>query len=138
MSAADGQEVAELTVCTLWGTRAKEYFMLLFEAVKKCSERYGTELPTLPRKRKAPIRFEDGTGDGFHPVSVEDHYRLQYCEALDSTIAGIKNRFNQPGYIMYKSCFSMLQTKLPLRSISSKLWIYIKMTLIQIFFHTSL
>ena len=50
------------------------------------------------------MRFEDGTGGGLHPtVSVEDHYRLQYYEALDGTIAGIKNRFNQPGYIMYKS-----------------------------------
>ena len=107
MSAADGQEVAELTMHTLQGMRAEEYFILFFEAVKKSSERYGTELPTLPRKRKAPIRFEDGTGDGFHPVSVEDHIRLQYYEALDSTIAGIKNRFNQPGYMMYKSveCF---------------------------------
>ena len=36
-----------------------------------------------------------GTGDGFHPVPVEHHYRLQYYEALDSTIAEIKNRFNQ-------------------------------------------
>ena len=55
---------------------------------------------TLPRKRNAPNRFQDRTGDGFHPVSVEDHYRLQYYEALDGTITGIKNRFNQPGYIM--------------------------------------
>ena len=38
----------------------------------------------------------------------EDHYRLQYYEALDRTIAGIKNRFNQPGYIMYKSVENLL------------------------------
>ena len=41
-------------------------------------------------------------------MSVEDHYRLQYFEAFDSTIAGIKNRFNQPGHIMYKSVENLL------------------------------
>ena len=46
--------------------------------------------------------------DSIHAVSVEDHYRLQYYEALDSTIAGIKNRFNQPGCIMYKSVENLL------------------------------
>ena len=35
MSAADGQEVAELTVRTLQGMKAEEYFILYFEAVKK-------------------------------------------------------------------------------------------------------
>ena len=34
ISAADGQEVAELNVLTLQGMRAGEYFILLFEAVK--------------------------------------------------------------------------------------------------------
>ena len=41
-------------------------------------------------------------------MSVKDHYRLQYYEALDSTIAGINNRFNQPGYVMYKSVENLL------------------------------
>ena len=64
--------------------------------------------PLFLGNKKVPIHFEDGTGDGFHPVSVEDHYRLQYYEALDSTIAGINNRFNQPGYVMYKSVENLL------------------------------
>ena len=34
ISAADGQEVAELNVLTLQGMRAGEYFIFLFEAVK--------------------------------------------------------------------------------------------------------
>ena len=38
----------------------------------------------------------------------EDHYRLQYYEALNRTIAGIKNRFIQPGYIIYKSVENLL------------------------------
>ena len=50
ISAADGQEVAELNVCTLQGMRAKEYFILLYDTVKKSSERYGTEISILPRK----------------------------------------------------------------------------------------
>ena len=64
-------------------------------------------------------------------MSVVHHYRLQYYEALDSTIAGIKNRFNQPGHIMYKSVENLLlnaANKTPYEE---------KITWIQIFFQLS-
>ena len=37
-SSISAAEVVELTVITLQGMRAEEYFILLFEAVKKSSE----------------------------------------------------------------------------------------------------
>ena len=58
--------------------------------------------PTLPRKRKAPQRFEVGSGEGYHSSTVEEYYMQYYYEAIDSAIFTIENRFDQPGYIMYR------------------------------------
>ena len=68
----------------------------------------GTDLPVLPRKRRAPQRFEVGSAEGSHSTTVEDHYRRQYYEVLDITIASITNHFDQPGYVMYKNLESLL------------------------------
>ena len=108
MSAAEGQALAELTTRTLEGLRTEDSSDLFFKLVKSLHERVGTEPPALPRKRKAPSRYEIGSGEGFHSVTVEDYYRLQYYEALDATIFSIKNRFDQPGYKMYKNLESTL------------------------------
>ena len=39
---------------------------------------------------------------------MEDHYRHQYYEALDIAIFCITDRFDQPGYIMYRNLASLL------------------------------
>jgi len=71
-------------------------------------ESTATNLPKLPRKRKAPSCFREGTGKGYHSPTVEEHYRLQYYEAIDSTIAIIEKRFDQPGYVMYYNLEGLL------------------------------
>ena len=43
-----------------------------------------------------------------YPSSIEDHYRVQYFEALDILIACIKDRFNQPGYRVYSKLETLL------------------------------
>lgn len=59
--------------------------------------------PQLPRKRRAPKRFEVGSGEHYFPDTVEEYYRRFYFEVLDSAINSIERRFNQPGYRTYKS-----------------------------------
>ena len=108
MSAAKGKAIADLTTRTLEGMRTEDSFDLFFKLAKSLHERVGTEPPALPRKRKAPLRHEIGSGEGLHSMTVEDHYRLQYYEALDAVISSIKNRFDQPGYRMYKNLESTL------------------------------
>ena len=108
MSAAEGQAVAELTVRTLKGMRTEESFAMFFELVNRFREMSGTDSPVLPRKRRAPQRFEIGSGEGSHSETVEDHYRHQYYEALDIAITSITTRFDQPGYAMYKNLESLL------------------------------
>ena len=108
MSAAEGQSVAELTVKTLKSMRTDENFTAFFALCNCFRERTNTNLPVLPRKRKAPRRFEIGTEEGSHSVTVEDHYRRAYFEVLDLAIAGISDRFNQPGYAIYNNLESLL------------------------------
>ena len=108
LSAADGQSAASLTVQTLESMRSDEAFSLFFARVEVDRKSTGTDEATLPRKRRAPARFEVGTGVGYQHESVEELYRQQYFEAIDLAIAGIKDRFNQPGYCMYRNLEELL------------------------------
>ena len=62
----------------------------------------------MPCKRRAPARFEVGSGAGSHVESVEDLYRQKYFEALDLCIAMIKDHFEQPGYAVYRNLEEVL------------------------------
>ena len=54
LSAAQAQDIVELTVKTLKGIRTDEAFEHFFQVVEHLRSLTETEEPTLPRKRKAP------------------------------------------------------------------------------------
>ena len=110
MSAAEGQEVATLTVSTLQSIRSDEMFDLFWEKVQRLREADGVDIdpPVLPRRRKAPKRLEVGCGEPSHPQSPKDMYRRFYFEALDLVISAINNRFDQPGYQTYRNLQELL------------------------------
>ena len=95
MSAIEGQTVTELTVKTLKSMCTDANFNAFFSLCNCFRELTKFNLPTLPRKRKAPRRFEIGTDEGSHSGTVEDHYHQAYFEALDLAIAGISDWFSQ-------------------------------------------
>lgn len=110
MSAGDGQRVTKLTVLTLSSMRTEESFDLFFKRLEQLqSENEFIEEPTLPRKRKAPKRFEVGTGDGSFSGTVAEFYRPQYFEAIDMAITCIRDRFDQPGYVMYQNLEQLVE-----------------------------
>ena len=108
MSAAKGQAIAELTVHTLKAMRTDTSFTLFFNLVDRFRELTGTNLPVLPRKRKAPQRFEVGSSEDSHSATVEHHHRRQYFEVLDNAIESISNHFDQLGYRMYRNLECLL------------------------------
>ena len=67
---------------------------------KRPAEGLHVEKPTLPRRRKVPRCLDDGSAASFH-VTVEEHYRVAYFEALDLSVLCIEDHFNQPGYKTY-------------------------------------
>ena len=110
ISAAEGQEVAALTISTLQSIRSDSMFDLFWEKVQRLREADGVDIdpPVLPRRRKAPKRLEVGCGEPSHAQSPKDMYRRFYFEALDLVITAVKNRFDQPGYQTYKNLQELL------------------------------
>ena len=82
LSAAEGQHTAKLTVDVLKSLRNDEQFTLFYEKAIIYQNNLGVNPPTMPRKRRAPVRLEIGTSEGSHPTSVVDHYRMVYFEHL--------------------------------------------------------
>ena len=78
MSAAEGHSLAECTVKTLVSMRTTEFFDGFFRLVNVFCASRDTNPPVLPRKRRAPARFEIGTGEGSHSATVEDHYTVTH------------------------------------------------------------
>ena len=103
MSAAEGQQVARLTLEVLKKLRTSDNFQLFFAKVTSYQKKFLLEDPSLPRKRHAPARIEVGSSSGYFPSTVEDHYRAIYYEALDLIVEGITNRFDQRGYGIFKN-----------------------------------
>ena len=53
-------------------------------------------------------RIDDSATSGYFSETVEEHYRLQYFEAIDLGVASIKDRFDQPGYAIYRNLKELL------------------------------
>jgi len=88
--------------------RSTNSFDLFFSLVEKIHQQTGCDEPVLPWKQKAPKHLEVGTTEGFHSASVQEHYHQLYFEALDLIITGIADRFDQPGYVLYKNLEGLL------------------------------
>ena len=60
MSAAEGQEIAHMTVQTLKTLRSDQSFDVFWSKVNQFASSRDVNEPQLPRKRKTPRRFEEG------------------------------------------------------------------------------
>ena len=103
LSAAEGQQIARLTVEVLQSLQNSERFSAFYSRVVQEQIRFGVSDPCLPRKRHAPERFEDGSSAGYFHPTAEDHYRQIFFQAVDHVIQAIRNRFDQPGYGIYQN-----------------------------------
>ena len=101
MSAAAGQVLTAMTLSTLKSLRNDASFELFWKKITTSAEGLDVKPSALPRRRKTPHRFDNGSISTFH-VTVEDHYRVIYFEALDLITSCIEDRFNQPGYKTYE------------------------------------
>ena len=95
MSSVQGQHIAKLTVEVLKSLREADKFALFYEKVLLYQKKLGINPPALSCKRRVPQHLEIGTSSGDHPLSVEDHYRVIYYEALDLVIQVITNLIHQ-------------------------------------------
>ncbi len=108
LSAAEGQEIARMTVQTLKSIRSGELFDLFWSKVSTTAEILDVEEPQLPRRRKVPRRIDDGTSAGDFHSTPKEYYRQHYYEAIDMIVTCIVNRFDQPGYRVYSEVEQLL------------------------------
>ncbi|XP_065893694.1 zinc finger MYM-type protein 1-like, partial [Dysidea avara] len=64
--------------------------------------------PSLPRRRKRPVRYEPGNAAAEFATDPEDHYKRIYYEALDLIIVSITDCFDQPRYALYSNLEQLL------------------------------
>ena len=57
--------------------------------------------PKLPRLRKYPAHFKEGTAPTEFHSTVKEFYCRIYYEALDLIAESIRDRFDQLGYRVY-------------------------------------
>lgn len=102
LSAAEGQHITELSLSSLSEMRKEESFNTFWESLNNKLDDLDVNEPTLPRRRKMPKRFETGNAPPEFAASEKDLYRQQYFEALDLVVNCVKDRFDQPGYQVYR------------------------------------
>lgn len=108
MSAAEGQEIAHMTVQTLQTLRSDQSFDLFWSKVNHFASSHDVSEPQLPRKRKKPRRFEEGVSAGEFHETPKQYYRQHYFEAIDLIVNCTQDRFNQAGYKIYSSLEALL------------------------------
>lgn len=82
----------------------------MWEKALSVAEKLNVSEPTLPRRRKVPRRFETGNAEAEFPTTISAHYRKVYYKGLDLIINCVKNRFEQPGYQVYRNVQDVLQS----------------------------
>ena len=108
-SASEGYLVAQQTKQTIMLMRNDESYDIFCKKVLALASADEIDIaePVLPRKRRAPSRFEDGNASPEFHSSPRDMYRQVYYEAIDLLVQTIGDRFDQHGYNVY-SCLEQL------------------------------
>ena len=78
-------------------------FALFFTRVIQDQARFDVDEPAVCCKRRMPKRYQIDTSAGEFHATPEDQYRAIYFEVLNHVTSAIKQRFNQPGYRVYRT-----------------------------------
>ena len=80
---------------------------MFWKEVEHSCQSLDIEEPTLPRRRKLLKNLDEGS-EGILFQNPKDCYRKSYFEAISIIISSIQERFDQPGYRMYKNIGSLI------------------------------
>ena len=100
--------MANLTCQTLERIRDNKCYDLFWERALRLQNDLDVDEPELPRMRKPPRRYEIGSGESDFHNSAKDYFKVHYYEALDLIVNLIQQRFDQPGYGIYRSLQDLL------------------------------
>ena len=80
---------------------------MFWKKVEHSCQSLDIEEPTLPRRRKLHRKLDEGS-ERILFQNPKDYYRKSYFEAIGIIISSIQERFDQPGYRMYKNIESVI------------------------------
>ena len=90
LSAAEGQIVAAMIMQTLQSLHSEGKFGLFWSNTVRKAKDLGIHDPALPRKRRAPGRYEVGSREGSFPEDIQVHDQKIFYEAFDLITSCIK------------------------------------------------
>lgn len=116
MSAVSSKRLAMLTVETISSLRNSESFDALYDLCLKEIQKFQfIEEPVLKRKRKEPkyssllvLDKYESRSEAHHPITPHDHYRKQFYQAIDVLIISVRDRFDQPSFLVFENLESLL------------------------------
>ena len=116
MSAVSSKRLAMLTMETLSSLRSSENFDAFYDLCLKESQRIQfVEEPVLKRKRKEPkysmLHYVDGyesRSESHHPTTPREYYRKQFYNAIDTFVQCLRDRFDQPSFLVFENLESLL------------------------------
>ena len=116
MSAVSSKRLVMLTVDTISSLRNDESFNALYDTCLKEAEKIPTiGAPLLKRNRKYPkysiLHHVEGcqsNSQGHHPNSPRDHYRQEFYNAVDVLLSSVRDRFDQPSFLVFEKLESLL------------------------------
>ena len=97
-----------LTVQTMELLRTDGMHDLFWDKVTQRASSLGVDDPQLPRHRKRTRSYRDRISDGDFHITLKAYFRQNYYEAIDLVVGCIQNRFDQPGYRIYRSLEAVL------------------------------
>ena len=115
LSAISVQRLARATLSTIGAMRNDESFNMFYDHVLKKAEGHNMiEKPKKGRKWPKPkysiLQNVDGynEGEAHHPETEKDQFQIIFFEATDYIVVPLKERFEQPTYVIYATIESLL------------------------------
>lgn len=129
MSAVGGKRLASLTVEVIEGMRNEETFNMMYDScVNEAKKISFVEEPVLKRKRIAPnysiLQYVEGyntsSTTAHHPETPRDHYRSVFYGSIDALVSSVRERFDQPSFLVFEQLESLLLKALQGQDISKE------------------
>ena len=116
MSAVSSKRLTMLTVETISNLGNSESFDALYDlCLREIQNIKFVEEPVLKKKRKEPnyslLHYPEGyenRSEAHHPTTLRDHYRKQFYQTIDVLISSVRDRFNQPSFLVFENLESLL------------------------------
>ena len=110
LHAISARKNATVVISMLKELRTDSEFINFWEKVIKKGQELDIGEPTLPRKRRPPVRLDPASSSAHHDSTPQQMYRRYYFEILDTVVGEIEKRFESSAFTFYTKIESLLKS----------------------------